>query len=242
MKLKDFLNLSNFYEGSEVEQAKLLAFYFHATANVKEFDRDLLGNWFSLAKTTPNISRLFKNASSASWSRKGSKTGVIALHGKAITELEKTFPTVTSVEPEIDCIGEVLPKAQYQDVKRKYIKHIADQVNWGFESGAYDASAVMMRRLLEVLLIHCFRELKIESQITGSDGHYVELDKIIGIAVNIKSIGLTPGVAKDLKKCKDVGNLGAHDIVYTCHKSDIEDLRLQYRKVFAHLLHIANLF
>ena len=195
--------------------------------------------WFDAVGLAPNSSRLFKNIKGASWSKTG-KGGILEIHGKALIALEQAFPELKSKSEEIVNIGAILPKDLYEHVNRKFVQKIADQVNSSYESAAYDACAVMMRRLLEILLIHVFRNKGLDDEIKKPDGYYLDLDLIINLAVVHKKLGLTQGAIKELKLCKDVGNYGAHDIIYTCKKQDLDPILMEYRKVIAHLIEYAG--
>ncbi|MBO0333574.1 DUF4145 domain-containing protein [Sneathiella sp. CAU 1612] len=238
MQISDFLSIIGFYEMEETEKAKHLAYFYRKISNIKEFGRSELETWFDQVGLSPNISRLFTKIKSKPWS-KSNKSGLLEIHGKHLANLELTHPLDTESKV-VSCVGEVLPKDIYKDVNRKYIKHIANQANWAYECGAYDACAVMMRRLLEILLIHMFRNNGAEQTIKKANGHYDELDIIINKAIATKSLGLTQGTIKELKTCKDLGNLGAHEIVYTCKKSDIDSIILGYRKAISHLIDYAG--
>ncbi len=240
MNQDEFLAAVSFFDLSETEKAKHLAFFHRQANGVQEFGARQMGEWFSAAGLAPNESRLFSKIKKQPWSTAGKKAGLVRIHGKHLTDMEKAFPNLKAASNDVESIGEVLPKEIYKDVNRSYIRHIADQANWAYEAKAYDACAVMMRRLLEILLIHTFRNKKMEASIKKPDGHYHELDKIINVATSDPNLGLTQGVIKELKRCKDLGNFGAHDIVYTCKKTDIEPLILEYRKVISHLIDYAG--
>jgi hypothetical protein len=55
---------------------------------------------------------------------------------------------------------------------RGYIKKIADQASRCYQYELYDASFVLIRKLIEALIIEAFESHGIERQIKDSDGHY----------------------------------------------------------------------
>jgi hypothetical protein len=224
---------------NELEQAKMLAFY-NQTKGIAEFTREDLKRWFIEVGKSPNLSRLLTNLRKSKSFIRGSTPDKYRLHGATLDHLKAKFPSIGAKDKIDECVGELIPLEYYRGLRREYIKKIADQANWAYEAAAYDAAAVMMRRLLEILLIHSYKEKKIDGKIKNTDGHYIELDKIIGQVVNEPDINLSKGVFKSLNKCKDIGNLSAHDLVKTCEKDEIDDVKIQYRQVIKHLLDILN--
>lgn len=62
---------------------------------------------------------------------------------------------------------------------RSYIVKVAHQINGAYQNGWYDASAVMIRRLLETLIIECYEAHKIESQIKDAAGNYFFMKDLV---------------------------------------------------------------
>ncbi|MDB5491918.1 MAG: hypothetical protein JWO78_1767 [Micavibrio sp.] len=240
MTLEKFLSSVSFFDMNEGEKAKHLAFYHRQVSGIKDFAQADLSAWFQSVGLSPNASRLVAKIKKDKWATNASKTGYLQIHGKHLLQLEKAYPLLKEKSENVEFSGALLPKELYAEVNRKYVRHIADQANWAYEANAFDACAVMMRRLLELLLIHTFKNKTLEASIKKPDGHYIELDLIINQAVTNPAVGLTQGVVKELKALKDLGNLGAHDIVYLVQKSDIESRITVFRKVIAHLIDYAG--
>ena len=62
---------------------------------------------------------------------------------------------------------------------RSYITSIAHQINGTYENGWYDACAVMIRRLIEILIIETFEKHGVAGNIKGATGDYVFLRDLI---------------------------------------------------------------
>lgn len=62
---------------------------------------------------------------------------------------------------------------------RQYIENIANQANGAYENGWYDASAVMLRRLVETLIIEAFEHHQIDSKIKNADGDFFFLRDLV---------------------------------------------------------------
>ncbi len=118
---------------------------------------------------------------------------------------------------------------------------MAQQINSAYENNLFDACALMMRRLLEILIIHCFESEGIEDQIKDSDGSYQNLKSLINKAKSKPEIKLSSDVKKDIDQFRELGNLSAHRVKYNCRRDDIRPLRLGYRAVIEELLYAAAL-
>src|ERR1700722_19039389 len=55
---------------------------------------------------------------------------------------------------------------------RGYIERVANQINGTYQSGWYDACAVMIRRLLETLIIESFEKHGIAAKIKNPSGDF----------------------------------------------------------------------
>jgi len=99
----------------------------------------------------------------------------------------------------------------------------------------------MMRRLLEVLLIHCFEAAKIEDAAKDQDGNYQNLKTLINKAISRTEITISNDVKKDIDKFRELGNLSAHRVKYNCRRDDIRKDKLGYRAIVEELLYISAL-
>ena len=102
-------------------------------AALKLRDGAQIESWFDQVGLSPNSSRLWQKIKSQPWS-KTRKSGLMSLHGKHLKQLEQDCSDLIQSDTISDCSGAILPKDIYNDVKRKYIKHIADQVNLSLPS------------------------------------------------------------------------------------------------------------
>lgn len=131
----------------------------------------------------------------------------------------------------------ILPEKLYNNT-RNYIEQLAKQINASYENNLFDCTAVMMRRLMEVLIILMFQNNSLESKILDKTGtKYVNLDKMIKIANSEKSFKLTANTQQDMDVFRELGNLSAHKIWYNSTKKDIETLILRYRAMIEELLY-----
>lgn len=141
--------------------------------------------------------------------------------------------------PEYEPIGELFPLEIIAET-RDYIIDIGKQANGCFEKGWYDASAVMVRRLLETLIIECYEKYKISDLIKGRDGNFLFLKDLIDHFINETSWNLSRNTKTALPKLKEVGDLSAHSRRYVAKKLDITNIRQEIRIVIEELVHIAD--
>jgi hypothetical protein len=125
---------------------------------------------------------------------------------------------------------------------RGYIEKIANQINGCYAHGWFDASAVMIRRLLETLIIECFEAKGIASKIKDPrTGDFFFLRDLITATLNETTWNLGRTTQKALPKLKDIGDKSAHSRRFTATKSDINDIRDEFRIVVQELLYLAGL-
>ncbi len=135
----------------------------------------------------------------------------------------------------------VIPKALFMGT-RGYIERIANQVNGCYGNGWYDASAVMIRRLLETLIIEVFETYSIAHKIQNTSGDFLYLSDLIDITLAEKSWNLGRNVKKNLPKLKDIGDKSAHSRRYNAVRNDIDKLlKDNMRDVFQELIYLAKL-
>lgn len=134
----------------------------------------------------------------------------------------------------------ILPEKLYSNT-RNYIEQLAKQINASYENNLFDCTAVMMRRLMEVLIILMFQNEQIESKILDKQGNnYVNLEKMIKIANSEPLFKLSKNTQQDMDVFRELGNLSAHKIWYNSTKKDIETLILRYRAMIEELLYKAK--
>jgi Domain of unknown function (DUF4145) len=124
---------------------------------------------------------------------------------------------------------------------RGYLERVAHQVNGAYANAWYDASAVMLRRLIETLIIECFEAHKIEAKIKDPNGNYYFLKDLVDRALSEPSWTLGRNVRLALPKLKEVGDKSAHSRRYNAHREDIDKLLKEIRDTVQELLVLAGL-
>ena len=124
---------------------------------------------------------------------------------------------------------------------RGYIEKVAHQINGSYQHGWYDATSVMVRRLIETLIIECYEAHSIDGKIKDDQGNYLFLKDLIDLflAESAWTIGRT--VKQVLPKLKDIGDKSAHSRRYNAHREDIDKVSPHLRDAVQELLSVAKL-
>lgn len=148
----------------------------------------------------------------------------------------ETYPKPRKAPIEEEFSDDILPFDLYRGT-RQNIEKIADQINKSFYYSIYDGASVLMRRLVEMLLILAFKEIKQEDSIRGSDGNYLQLSQIIYQAIQNNQIDLTRNAKEYLNIFKERGDLSAHNPFYNCRKKDLQNVQHKYRSLIEELFY-----
>lgn len=236
MTLDQFVVISGLLDDSEIGKAVLLAYYFHEQDDIVEFSVTELCKWFvSLALARPNGSRLKTKLTSRNGFVRGAANGTYRLGAKKLNELRDRLGQHFENRDEVVSAGSVVPESVVQGVPG-YIDRLVRQTNSAYEHAIFDGCAVLMRRLAEVLLILAYQELRIDAIISGADGNYVELSRIIDDAKQNTTLKLSRNSKKHLDRYRTLGNFSAHKIYYTCTRTDIAEALVEYRALVQELL------
>lgn len=140
----------------------------------------------------------------------------------------------------IDSDSELIDEQKFVG-KRKYLDQLIYQINHSYANNCYDAAAVLMRRLFEVLLVLSYQNYGIDDQIKDSTGKgYIMLDGIVKNAKNNQILKISR-IKSEFDTFRMVGNFSAHNITYTAGKKDIDDIKLNYRVMLEELYSKAGL-
>lgn len=124
---------------------------------------------------------------------------------------------------------------------RGYIRKIVNQANGAYSQGWFDASAVMIRRLLETLIIEAFEKHDRAAEIQNRDGDFLFLRDLISKTIACTAWNLSRNTKKALPKLKEVGDKSAHSRRYNAVRSDVDSMKTDLRCVVEELLSIAGM-
>jgi len=137
--------------------------------------------------------------------------------------------------------GDLFPSSILAEAKRGYLVTVGRQMNGCFRAAWFDASAVMMRRLLEICIIEAFEAKGLATKITSPAGDYVQLSDLISAALSESAWVLSRNAKKYLPQLKDVGHQSAHGRYYSARREDIERIQPGCRVVIEEFLRHAGL-
>lgn len=240
MNIEEFADATGLYQRSEIERTRLVAFYELRMNDVATFTANDIAGWFhSLGLAKPNKTRLANRLRASSQFIRGNGTADFRLHAREVGKLDLEFPHLREPSEAVTSQDSILSRELYE-VDRGYIDALAKQINASYENNIFDGCAVLMRRLLEILLIHSYQSLGIESDIQ-IDGHYKDLSAIIADAKTNKMLKLSKDSRATLDIFRKLGNFSAHKIFYTCRRGDIRNVVLEYRVTIEELLYKSGL-
>lgn len=245
MKILDFIEKTKLGERNECEKAKLLCFFHYKETGELVFPMSLVSNLFvQCGFTTPNTSRLKNNLT------KGKEKVFVESKGKPATiefvsailqSMEKNYGILWQNYITIESCSEIIDEKKFVG-KRKYLDQLIYQINHSYANNCYDAAAVLMRRLFEVLLVLSYQNFGIDDQIKDSSGNgYIMLEGIVKNAKNNQVLKISR-IKNEFDTFRMVGNFSAHNITYTAGKKDIDDIKINYRVMLEELYNKAGLF
>jgi hypothetical protein len=237
--LEDFAErIDNFNSLSPADKIPFLAFYMQEIAEKKPFKSKDIESCFATlhCKAYSNIP-LFLN-------QKAKGKGHVFVKAKDGFTLERT-----ARETIQDSIGQtkirkpsskLFPLEIFKDT-RGYLESIASQAITGYDYGLFDASSVMIRKLLETLIIESFERKKLEDKIKNGQGFYFYLSDLITELINEKdTFTISRNTLQSLPKLKKLGDMSAHNRRYVAKKSDIENVKDELRTTLEELVHIID--
>jgi hypothetical protein len=126
---------------------------------------------------------------------------------------------------------------------RQFLSKVVIQINQTYEHSCYDACAVMIRRMLEMLIILTFENYGLESLIKDASGNYFMLSGLIPIYMNQSKWTLSRNTKSSLGYVKDLGDFSAHKLHYNAQRGDIDKILDKYhlRTIFEEMLYHAKL-
>lgn len=242
MKILDYKRAVELDNHNQTEQAVLLCYFHNKCTDEQVFDMKGIQELFSDAGYSQiNSSRVKKNLLDKKQMRipKGMKTSLEFIPA-IYQDLEQKYASLWEDTDAITSDSELIDETKFGG-KRQYLTQLIKQINHSYAYNCYDAAAVLMRRLFEVLLVLSYQHLGIDGEIKDSSGRgYVMLESIVGNAKNNQTLKLSR-IKNEFDSFRMVGNFSAHNITYTAGKKDIDDIKLNYRVMLEELYNKAGL-
>lgn len=154
--------------------------------------------------------------------------------------LKTTWANAAADQSHLEDDG-IFPLVILNQTNRGYLIAVGRQMNGCYTSEWHDASAVMMRRLLESSIIEAFETRKIDAKIKDENGDFFPLTALIKTALAETAWNLPRNVRKELPNLRDLGHRSAHNRYYVATKPDIDKHLGVYREAVEAFLHLARL-
>lgn len=123
---------------------------------------------------------------------------------------------------------------------RGYIINIASQAILCYDYGLFDASLVMIRKLIETLIIELFEFENIVDKIKNKDGYFFYLSDLIDKLQNENKWNLARNTVQSLPNIKKYGDLSAHNRRFSAKKPDMEKIKPDLRIVLQELIQLID--
>ena len=244
MQLLKFMEAVDLAAKPETERATLLCFYHYKEDGETTITMAKIVLWLEECNfSKPNTSRLKEHLTKGKGkSFRPSKTikGAIELVPTVLQSLERDFGDLWTDTVTIESHDELIEEAKFCG-KRPFLTRLIQQINFTYGNNCFDACAVLMRRLFEVLLVLSYQNKGIEADITKPDGSHKMLEGIVKDAVQNKALGVPARISKNFDAFREVGNNSAHSITYTAGKLDIDNIARDYRVMMEDLYNRAGL-
>ena len=243
MLILDYIELVDLKSKDEAERAKLLCYYYFKETSETVFSIKKISELMEQCGfSKPNPSRLKDHlikGTNKSFINSKTEKNKLEFIPVVFQSLDKELCTNWNDTVTVISNSELIEEAKFCG-KRSFIDRLIKQMNFTYGNNCYDACAVLMRRLFEVLLVLSYQNLGIEADITNSQGNHFMLEGIVKNAIPNKKLNVPSRIAKNFDSFREVGNNSAHSITYTAGKKDIDDIRGNYRVMMEDLYNRAG--
>lgn len=244
MQLLKFMEAVDLATKPETERATLLCFYHYKEDDETAFTMANISLWLEECNfSKPNTSRLKEHllkGKGKSFLASKSVKGAIEFVPAVLQAMERDHGALWTDTMTIESHDDLIEEAKFCG-KRPFLTRLIQQINFTYGNNCFDACAVLMRRLFEVLLVLAYQNKGIEAEITKPDGSHKMLEGIVKDAVQNKTLGIPARISKNFDAFREVGNNSAHSITYTAGKLDIDNIARDYRVMMEDLYNRAGL-
>lgn len=222
---------------SHVQRATALLWYYRQSQEFEErAASELAIDLHDEGFPKPNVTRLSADLRRCNEVVRGKRAGTFQVDVRRLSALDEAYLPLLGAR-QVKVAGAILP-ADAVAGTRGYLEQLAHQINGTYESGFFDACAVLCRRLMESLVIEVYMHLGRQHEIQNN-GVFVTLDRLLAKIKADQAIVLGRTAPKTMDDIKQIGDAAAHDRTYITSQIDIDDLKSRYRKLIAELLRLA---
>ena len=240
MHLSQYVAAVKLSEKTELEKVKLLAYFQNMTEGSNSFTLDeILITLDNIGHSISNSSRLKGYLTKSKDFKKNGKFNTYMLTPSVRQRLDHEYDSLFKNMENIESSSEILDETLFLGV-RGFLDKLIKQINNCYNNCCYDASAVLMRRVFEILLIMAYEKNGVQDQIKDGNGDYLMLERIVANAVQNKTLHISRS-RKEYDLIRELGNFAAHKIHFNTRKNDIDDIKQIYRVCLEELYYKAGL-
>ncbi len=244
MTLLDYKEKIKLDDKTQPEKTKYICYYQMKEKGISSFSMSDIKQWFiDFGYSEINPSRLKENlikGKEKCFQNSKTDKGKLEFIQIQLENLDKELCLYWTDTETIESDSELLDENKFCG-KRGFLDKLIKQINCCYNSNCYDACAVILRRLFEVILILCYENNNITNEIKTVEGNYKMLEKIVSNAMTNKTLNISSRITKDFNTFRNVGNFSAHNVTYIAGRKDIDDIKLSYRVMLEDLYNKAGL-
>ena len=234
MTFEEYSQTLKINEKTEFEKVSYTAFYLYKFEKKTEFLlTDILNLLQQINVTISNRSRMKTKLKDSRKFRK-IREEVYTISSNGVNELSDQIEKILNDTEKIETTSCLFDLSLFLGA-RGYLDILFRQIDNCYNNNCYDACAVLIRRVFEILLIESYKNLGIEGQIKDTNDNYFMLEKICNNAKRNLTLNLSRNTKESLDQIRDLGNFAAHKITYNTRKSDIDKIYNSIRACFEEL-------
>ena len=123
---------------------------------------------------------------------------------------------------------------------RDYIQKVAHEVNVCYRYQCFNASAAMVRRLVETLIIEIYETNGQALAIQDKDGNFLKLDGLIGKISSGSFINISQNTKQFLRNAKILGDTAVHNRRVILRRDDLDSEKVSLRMAIHELVKCAQ--
>lgn len=166
---------------------------------------------------------------------KGKPISVVAAERRKLRESYSKY----LAQPTIEIDELLLVNGDFEN-SREYIRELVRQINGSYQFCFYDACAVMMRRLAEVLIIDAYVVVGEDDKIRDGNGHLLMMNGLINALKSGNPFKLSRNAPTYLEALKTLGDNAAHSRNYITKKKDVDDYSQKFRMLIDEMVKLSN--
>jgi len=236
LKLETFVAALNKETLNEADRAVAIVWFLTHGVTLQQ---DVTANEIAVVfrdyrmSSSVNVSRLAKNLSKHADTIRGIRRDSFKIKSSSDQRLSEKYGSFSDLSSLP--VGDSVISLSINLGSRKILDELRRQINGSYERGFYTATAVLLRRLAEILLIESFDKAGHLDQARDANGEIVMFSELISRAKSKKYLQLSRTAPAALEKIKDIGDTAAHHRYYVTTKKDIDDLNPGAPRLIAEL-------